>query len=258
MRKPLSSADRPAVQVISRAAQILRVLEKTPEGMSLGAIAKEVGLARSTVQRIVGALTQEQFLIPASPTAGVRLGPGLVMLGAAAKADIDTFARPYLAELARELDVTVDLSMYDGNVLIFIDQAHSGKVGLQVVSAVGQVFPIHCVAHGKAILAELDADELELALADGLERYTENTITSRAALNRELATVRREQVAYDREEHSPGICAAGVTIKDPFGRRLAMTIPVPSVRFYGQEAHFVEALRKYQGLIEAALGQVSP
>ena len=67
------------IQVIARAASILRTLEHHPGGLSLGQIAKSVGLARSTVQRIVAALAAEDFVIAAGP-GDVRIGPGLVRI----------------------------------------------------------------------------------------------------------------------------------------------------------------------------------
>src|ERR1700735_5297633 len=63
------------VQVIARAASVLRALEGRPEGLSLGQIAREVGLARSTVHRIVAALANEDFVAEAQPGRGVRIGP---------------------------------------------------------------------------------------------------------------------------------------------------------------------------------------
>jgi len=76
------SAESPkqSIQVITRAISVLRALEGEPEGLSLGQIGERVGLARSTVQRIVEALRAEQFVIAASPTSGVRLGPALILL----------------------------------------------------------------------------------------------------------------------------------------------------------------------------------
>src|SRR6202023_4011804 len=68
------------VQVIARAAAILRALEDEAAGLSLGQIAQRVNLARSTVQRIVAALEAEKFLIAASPTGRVRLGPTILPL----------------------------------------------------------------------------------------------------------------------------------------------------------------------------------
>ena len=65
------------VQVIARAASVLRALEGKPEGLSFAQIAREVGLARSTVQRIVAALAAEGFVSEAQPGRGVRIGGGL-------------------------------------------------------------------------------------------------------------------------------------------------------------------------------------
>src|ERR1700721_234349 len=73
------------IQVIARAAAILRALEHEPEGLSLAQIAQRVKLARSTVQRIVAALAAEKLLIAASPNARVRLGPTILRLAPAAR-----------------------------------------------------------------------------------------------------------------------------------------------------------------------------
>ena len=70
----------PGIQVIARAATVLRSLEGQADGLSLTQIAQLVGLARSTVARIVNALRKEQFVMAASPTSGVRLGPALTRL----------------------------------------------------------------------------------------------------------------------------------------------------------------------------------
>ena len=83
------------VQVIARAAAILRALEDEAEGLSLGQIAQRVNLARSTVQRIVAALEAEKFLIAASPNGRVRLGPTILRLAASARTDFVAVARPY-------------------------------------------------------------------------------------------------------------------------------------------------------------------
>ena len=75
-------SENKGVQVIARAAEILRALIGQPQGLSLSQIAREVGLARSTVHRIITALEAEHFVIPYSSNGGIRLGPGLVPLAA--------------------------------------------------------------------------------------------------------------------------------------------------------------------------------
>ena len=91
------------VQVIARAAAILRALEDEAAGLSLGQIAQRVNLARSTVQRIVAALETEKFLIAASPNGRVRLGPTILRLAASARTDFVAVVRPYLTQLSSEL-----------------------------------------------------------------------------------------------------------------------------------------------------------
>lgn len=171
----------------------MRLLERHPEGLSLGAIAKEIELARSTVQRIVGALIRERFLIAGTSGVGVRLGPGLVSLGSAARSHIHAVIRPHLQKLSSRLGETVDLSIRDGQVVVFIDQAISDERRLRAVSAVGLSFPLHCCANGKALLAAMDDSALaKLVPLLRLEQLTGNTITSREQLLEELETVRRD------------------------------------------------------------------
>lgn len=248
---------RRSVQVIERAALILRVLERQPEGMSLGEIARTVALPRSTVQRIIDALEAEKFVIAASPTARVRLGPGLVSLGSAAKFDIEKIIHPYLRRLSQELNETVDLSILDGASMVFIDQVQADTQRLQAVSSIGLSFPAYCCANGKAVLANLDRQTLRKLLGDRIEKTTPNTLATFTALNRELEQVRAQGCAFDREEHTLGVCAVGMAIEDPFGRNLAISIPVPAVRFHGNERRLADVLRGYCKLIEKALGQAA-
>jgi DNA-binding IclR family transcriptional regulator len=229
------------VQAIARAARILAALEAAPGGLSLAQIAQRVGLPRSTVHRIVRALTSEQFLVPVSAAGGVRLGPRLAGLASAALGELRQQIRPQLERLSYEINETVDLAVLDRDRVIFIDQVATPQ-RLQAVSAVGSRFPAHCTANGKALLAELSPEQVEALLPAKLERLTRHTITSRAKLLRELDQVRAEGVAFDREEHTEGICAVGKTIADGSGSRAAITIPLPALRFYGRERPIAKAL----------------
>ena len=76
------------IQVISRAAKILRTLREHPKGLSLAQIAKEVSLARSTVQRIVATLEQENFITAATANGGFRLGPEIAILAASVHSNL--------------------------------------------------------------------------------------------------------------------------------------------------------------------------
>src|SRR5215469_5171489 len=168
--------DKSQVQVIARAAAILRVLEDEMDGLSLGQIAQRVNLARSTVQRIVGALAAEKFLIAASPNGRVRLGPTILRLAASARTDFVAIARPHLTQLSHELKETVDLSVVKHDHLVFIDQV-VGSQRLRTVSAVGETFPLHCTANGKAYLATLDDTAIVKLIGSSYEQRTPRTLT---------------------------------------------------------------------------------
>lgn len=246
------SGGRPGIQVIARAAAILRALEDEPEGLSLGKLAERVKLARSTVQRIVGALEAEHLLISASPTAGVKLGPALVRLASSANGDLSQLLRPALVKLSRTLKETVDLSQLKGNGAVFIDQI-PGEHRLRAVSAIGESFPLHCTANGKALLSLLPEDRWMRLIPKTLQRFTPHTLATNEELRRQVEECRRSQIAFDREEHTEGIAAIGAGFLDPLGRPLAISIPVPTARFGRMETKLVAELKRTRREIEALL-----
>lgn len=240
------------VQVIARAAAILRALEHEAAGLSLGQIAQRVELARSTVQRIVAALEAEKFLIAASPNGRVRLGPTILRLAASARTDFVAVARPFLIQLSNELKETVDLAAIKKDHLVFIDQV-PGSHRLRAVSAVGETFPLHCTANGKAYLAELEDDAIAQLIGTSYERRTPRSFTRLNELLRDLKSVRKTGVAIDREEHTRGICAAGVVTRDPLGNAVAISVPVPAQRFYEHQRHIAARLRATKEALERYL-----
>jgi DNA-binding IclR family transcriptional regulator len=256
---PQRPKGRHSIQVIARAANVLRALEGESNGLSLGQIAQRVGLARSTVQRIVEALSEEHFLIAASPTTGVRLGPALIRLAASAHVEFDQITRPLLALLSQKVGETVDLSVLKGAVAVFTDQVQ-GVHRLRAVSAVGETFPLHCSANGKALLSVVDEQKLGRLLRGPLPRLTANTIVQRADLVKNIEAVRRSGVAYDLEEHTEGICAVGTAFLDPIGRAVAISIPVPTTRFRNKRLKALlteEILRTRTRMIQSLGASVS-
>jgi DNA-binding IclR family transcriptional regulator len=244
--------DKSQVQVIARAATILRALEHENAGLSLGQIAQRVNLARSTVQRIVAALETEKLVIAATPNGRVRLGPTILRLAASVRSDFIALARPYLERLSEELHETVDLSTVGKDHLVFIDQV-IGPQRLRTVSAVGETFPLYCTANGKAYLATLDDAAIAKLIGTSYERRTPRTLTRLEDLLRDLKTVRKTGVAIDREEHALGVCAAGVVTRDPVGNAVAISVPVPAQRFYKHQRTIVAHLQATKEALERHL-----
>jgi DNA-binding IclR family transcriptional regulator len=252
IRKAKKESDPSGIRVISRAAEILKLVGQHPEGLTLREIADRTHLPRSTVQRIVSALDDENFLIPASPTSGVRLGPELISLGALAKHfDIVETLRPLLVQLSKELGETVDLAVMGSEKAVVVDQI-PGIHPLMAVSHVGSSLPLHCSASGKALLATLAEEELaKLNRHYRLTPRTRNSILDWNVLMTEVAEIRRRGMAIDREECFSGICAIAVALHAPNGEIAAISMPVPSERFIGTEKTLVRALVERTGAMQS-------
>jgi IclR family transcriptional regulator, acetate operon repressor len=255
MSRPASS-DKSQVQVIARASTILRALEQENAGLSLGQIAQRVNLARSTVQRIVAALECEKLVIAATPNGRVRLGPAILRLAASVRSDFLALARPFLERLSDELHETVDLAMVRKDHLIFIDQV-TGAQRLRAVSAVGETFPLYCTANGKAYLAQLSDAAVEKLIGRSYAARTPKSLTRLDALIADLNTVRGAGVAFDREEHTLGICAVGVALQDPLGNPVAISVPVPSQRFVDRQALIAEQLKATKRAMETHMNSAA-
>ncbi len=246
------AAEKQQVQVIARAAAILRSLEGEPNGLSLGQIAGRVDLARSTVQRIVAALETEKLLMAVSRNGRVRLGPAIQRLSSSVEMDFVAIARPALVELSAELRETVDFAVIRKDHLIFIDQV-VGPERLRTVSAIGETFPLYCTANGKAHLARLADAEIVKLIGRSYPARTPATLTDYDALMRDIEQIRLRGVGFDREEHSPDIRAAGVALADILGNPVAISVPVPSARFQGREDVIATALLRTKRTLEAQL-----
>jgi DNA-binding IclR family transcriptional regulator len=242
------------VQVIARAASVLRALEGKPDGLSLGQIAREVGLARSTVQRIVAALATEDFVAEAHPGHGVRIGAGLARIAASISSNFSEIVHPHLAALGEEVGETVDLSILSGGSAVFIDQIQ-GKQRLVALSGIGERFPLHCTANGKAILACFSKEDSEILIDKSLVEHPEHPLLDRPKLLREIDTVRRKHLALDLAEHGVGISAMGVAVIDAFGRPVAVSVPAPTHRFNAQRDALAQSLTVFREKLRAIVGR---
>jgi DNA-binding IclR family transcriptional regulator len=241
-----------SIQIVSRAASVLRALEGEPHGLSLSQVAERSGLPRSTVHRLLAALEVEGFVAAAGPNGRMALGPELQRLAGGGALDAQALLRPVMEAIFDDLQETVDLAVLEDDHLRFVDQIPAPH-RLRAVSAVGATFPLHCTANGKAVLALLSDQEVARIVPARLPRHTPNTITTRRALLEELATVRATGLAVDHEEHTLGICAMGFAVGDPSGRHGAVTVPMPTQRFDGREAFIRATLTKAHGQALATL-----
>lgn len=239
-KQDLNNRDRSKVQVIGRAMSILRVLKDTG-GVNLSQLSREVGLAHSTTHRIVGTLKDENLVSIDQETGQIELGLELLSLGAAVMDDTCSKLHPFLRNLSIDVDETVEMAIFENNRMLLIDQVPKTH-RLEAVSKPGATFSLHSTATGKAFLAEIGNDQVKLLLPEHLEIFTPNTIQTRKKLFKELDQVRENGYSLDRGENTIGIYAVGVGVMVYRGRNVYISIPVPSVRFIGNENKIISAL----------------
>ena len=144
-----------------------------------------------------------------------RLGMRLLELGNLVKGRLNVrdAALIPMRELHKLTQQPVNLSMRQGDEIIYVERAYSERSGMQVVRAIGGRAPLHLTSVGKLFLAADDPLRTRAyATRTGLQGHTKNSITDLETLERELSKVRQYGQAGDNEELELGVrcMAAGI------------------------------------------------
>ncbi|MFM2347547.1 MAG: hypothetical protein RL654_2300 [Pseudomonadota bacterium] len=257
MTKKDSALQTPAIQVMERMFMLLDVLAEHQDPVPLKQISEQTGLHPSTAHRILNDLAIGRFVD--RPEAGsYRLGMRLLELGNLVKARLDVrdAALVPMRDLHKLTHQPVNLSVRQGDEIVYIERAYSERSGMQVVRAIGGRAPLHLTSVGKLFLAHDDPQRVRsYASRTGLAGHTRNSITDLSTLERELARVRQTEMARDNEELELGVRCMAAAIHDDQGRLVAgLSISAPADRL---EETWAERLRETAGTISAALGHHS-
>lgn len=203
---PMSSPT--GTQAVDRAARLLTEIVDSNEAVSFSALASRTGLAKSTTSRLLLAL-ERSHLVRREESGAYRAGDVFVRYAwrAGREADLAEVAAPFLDKLGAVTGETVNLGVTHHGVVEQIAQVDSRYV-LGGTNWVGRPVALHCSALGKVLMA-FGAGELPKGR---LERFTNCTITSRAALAVELGEVRRRGFAVAMEELELGLTAIAAPV----------------------------------------------
>src|SRR5262245_17692930 len=259
MKKLQSDAPAtPVIQVIERMFALIDVLASREEAISLKEISEKTGLHPSTAHRILNDLAVGRFVD--RPEAGsYRLGMRLLELGNLVKGRLsvrDAALAP-MRELHRLIQQPVNLSLRQGDEIVYIERAFSERSGMQVVRAIGGRAPLHLTSVGKLFLAADDPQRVRAyATRTGLSGHTRNSLTQLPLLERELATARQSGVARDNEELELGVRCMAAGIYDDQSRLVAgLSISAPADRL---DENWLAKLQSTADEISASLGHHPP
>jgi len=227
-------SDTNPLNTLEKCVQILTLLSESSQ-LGVTAIAEQLGLPRSTAYRYVAALRSHHLVEEVPDGPGYRLGTKILELAATmSQRPLREVAFPYLERIARETGETVilcGLREHEGICLEKVDGHHALRVSYEL----GDTYPLHASATGKAIYAHLSPQERAAIVAEvGLERFTETTITEPAALAREADRIGRNGYSESDGEAIVGTRGIAAPIFSFAGRIVAsIGASVPSHRGEG-------------------------
>jgi len=209
-------------RTVAKALDVLLCFSHSEPELSLTDISERLGIHKSTMHRLLGTLEAKRFVQRDPETGRYRLGTRLLELAFLVMEhnDLQQRARPHLYRLLEECQETVDLSVLDGNSVVYLEVIESPH-RVKLAARPGQRLPVHSTASGKALLAFVPPYELERLLPAELTRYTESTLATREALIRDLEAARQQGFAVSFQEHEAGINAVAAPVLDMRGYPIA-------------------------------------
>lgn len=222
-----------SIQVIERMGRLLDALAASPAPASLKHLAQAAALHPSTAHRILTAMVNDR-MVERADQASYRLGMRLIELGNLAKSRISVreLALPFMRELHAAIGEAVNLSVRRDDEIVYIERTSSGRSMMRVVNVIGGRAPLHITAVGKLFLLEDGpAGVRAYAARTGLPAHTRNSLTSLAALEKDLDKARRQGYSIDHEEAELGVRCIGAGIRDDDGTLVAgLSVSAPAER----------------------------
>ena len=206
-----------------RAIAVLENIVRADRPVSLTEVMSAVGLPKPTVYRILTLLANSGLLLREPDGKHYTVGPRLAHFGTEIlmNSSVRGARHAILQRLVDDIGETCNFTMLDGSEVVYLDRVETAwplRMNLQPGSRV----PLHCSASGKLLLAMLTrAQRAKLLDNLPLQRYTENTITERAKLERELERIRRDKASTDNEEYLAGLVCVAVPVSGRDGRPCA-------------------------------------
>ena len=252
----------PTVLTLDKSLSLLEAVVASPQGVGTRALAKDLGLNVATVHNIAMTLVRRGYLRQDERTRHFHAGLRLHFLGRApaSRQPLSALVRELVRRVSTEHNESVLAVSLDGGQHLTNLAFTPSRQALRVQEPEDMSGFAHCTAVGKILLAQFDEARLTAFLAEHrLDRHTPKTITTRAALDKELAGVRARGHAQTRDELCEGISAFAVPIRDPWGDVFAaIGASAPSVRM--QRADTIKAtlaaLRAAAAEVEEALARL--
>lgn len=226
---------------VARVVRILESVAGAPDGVGVRALARETGIDKSAVSRLLRQLAAVAF-VEADASHRYVVGPQLYAMAklVVARDDLTRAARPFLSGLAAEWNETCYLAVLEGREVVYRDMIECNQP-LRYVVPLGEGVPLHAGAGGRAILSALPTDRVAALLSPGrLSRLTPSTVTDRVRLRDIIREDRARGYTMSVGERVVVGAAVAAPFLDAQGDcRGALVVAFPRERV---QSHDIEAL----------------
>ncbi len=245
-----SEVKKPGDGTVGKALEVLDQVAETGRPVRFSELMEKSDFPKATLYRFLQTLTNQKLLSYDSDDQTYRLGLRLVQLAHAAwkQSSLTPLARPHVEALGAKVGETIHLAQMDHGQVLFVDKFKTIDQ-FETLAQTGKIAPGYCTGVGKAILAFLPPERRQRALMQqAFMKYTPATHIDARSLADELDEIRKEGVAFDREEHERGIISIAAPIITDGGRVIgSMSIATSTAR------HSLKGLNKFRpALLDAA------
>jgi len=229
----LDAAKASGTAAFSKFMAVLQLIADAAEPPTIARLTTQSGYPRPTVYRIVGALMAEGLVVESARGGCYALGPRLMSLASRSweRSDLRIAAAEALQTLRDATQETVHLAVRSGAEMVYVEKLESPHA-VRMASRIGTRVTLYSSSVGKAYLSTLPRADRD-ALLHGLtfERFTQNTIVERGALDAELDACQTRGYAEDREENEAQIFCYGSAIVGANGATLGcVSVSIPLFR----------------------------
>lgn len=242
------------VKSLYKALKLLDCFSEQNTLLGISEVSEKAALPKSTVHNIFSTFAVCGILVQDSKTGKYHLGPKIVQLSNSYFAS-STSMKAVSSEMEK-LSSIFNENVYYGTLfedqVLYLEAVHGSTLS-RSTSIIGATAPLHCTGIGKCILAWLsDPALIDRLCKKGLRKFTDNTITSRTLLEKELAEIREQGYAVDNMEHEYGVKCVAVPIFRSNGVLSgAISISCPSLRVEGKELAFAQTLYRAQQTLKS-------
>ena len=242
-----------------RTLVLLRYIIENEDGLSIREASRALGYSPATVQKLIGSLHEQRFVVKDDITDRYQLGPEAVRLGFAALArlDIRRVARPHLEVLSEETGETIFLAIRRGNHAVYIDKVVS-KHPIRMDASLGMDRPYNCTAVGKVLLIGMASEDIDRMAKEGcFEARTPNSIIEPTHIKAEIENIRRQGWAEDKEEFVIGAhCIAAAVFNFNGEVEAAITVSGPTERVRANLNSIIDQVKASAQEISREIGSI--